>query len=487
MTEPTAPGTGAPAIPVARLAHAFSVQLVCRVLGMLASAVSVAMTARFLGPGRYGQLTVAVAFVGMWISLVDLGIGRVIVRRLAAGGADLERLVRVYNGLSLVYCVPLAALAAGSGLLLYQDHDVRVMLVVLSAQLLMLTMTTRLEPVFLVTVRFSAVAISDLVSRLATLAAVTFLVFEREDVIWFAVVQLIPTALQVLIQSHAAGRHVSLRPVFAPREAADLLRDSFFLMGVTVITVLYWRVDGVILSLVNTHTEVGVYGLAFSIAINTLIVSVFFLKSTLSTATELFSRDVVAFAGFIRRSVELMYFPAVPIAVVGALVAGPLIALFGSQAFVERGAPTLTLLLTAVALRFVTTTLGEGLFASHHQRFWFGLSAATLAINVVLNLALDGRLGAVGAGVALVCTEAFNMTVASWWLRRQCGYRTPVLFLLRVLIPTGASVVVTELLLGQHVVLVLAAAAIVYLATSAAVGPLTWSTMSSLRRMQATP
>lgn len=484
MTEPTTPGAGLSPVPLPRLAHAFSIQLICRALGMVASAISVAMTARYLGPGRYGQLSIAVAFIGMWISLVDLGIGQVIVRRVTAGRDELERLVRIYNGLSLVYCVPLAALAAGSGLLVYHDHDVRVMLVVLSGQLLILTMTTRLEPVFLATVRFSAVAASDLVGRLATLAVIGFLVAERTDVIWFAVAQLIPTTLQVVIQSRAAARHVSLRPIFALREAADLLRESLFPMGVAVITVLYWRVDGVILSLVNTHSEVGVYGLASSIAINTLMVSAFFLNSILSTATELFSRNVAAFASFLRRSVELMYFLAVPTGLVGALLAGPLIRLFGSQAFVDRGSPTLALLFVAVALRFVTATLGVGLFASHRQRFWFWLSVATLALNVMLNLALASRFGAVGAGLALVCTELFNMAIAGWWLRHACGYRTPVLFLLRVLVPTGASVAVTLLLSGHQVLVIVAAAAAVYLGVNATIGPVSWSTLTALRRKQ---
>ncbi|MBW0014555.1 flippase [Mycobacterium sp.] len=484
MTEPMAPSEVAPSVPLARLAHAFSIQLICRAIGMVASAISVAMTARYLGPGRYGQLTIAVAFVGMWTSLVDLGIGRVIVRRATSGRGELERLVRIYNGLSLVYCVPLAALAAGSGLLLYRDHDVRVMLVVLSGQLLILTMTTRLEPVFMATVRFAAVAVSDVLSRLVTLAVISVLVAERADVIWFAAVQLVPTTLQVVIQSSAAVRHVSLRPIFAPREAANLLRESLFPMGVTVITVLYWRADAVILSLLNTDSEVGVYGLASSITLNTLVVSEFFLKSTLSTASELFARNVAVFAGFLRRGVELMCFLAIPVAVVGAMLAGPLIRLFGSQAFVARGSPTLALLFVAVALRFVATTLGEGLFASHRQRFWFWLSIATLALNVALNLVLDGRFGAVGAGVALVCTELLNMAIAGWWLHRQCGYRTPVTFLLRALVPTAASVAVTLLLSGHHVVLILAAAAAVYVATSAAVGPLTWSKLASLRREQ---
>ncbi|OOK78948.1 putative membrane protein [Mycobacterium kansasii] len=170
-------------------------------------------------------------------------------------------------------------------------------------------------------------------------------------------------------------------------------------------------------------------------------------------------------------------------AVVGALLAGPLIRLFGNQAFVGRGTPTLALLFVAVALRFVTTTLGEGLFASHRQRFWFWLSVATLGFNVALNLALGARLGAVGAGIALVCTELANMTIAGWCLHRQCGYRTPVTFLLRLLVPTAASVAVTLLLSGQHVALVLGAAAAAYLATSAVVGPVTWQTLASLRTL----
>lgn len=129
---------------------------------MLASVVSVAMTARYLGPDRYGQLMVAVAFIGIWTSMTDLGISTVIVRRVTSGRGELERLVRVNSGLSLVYCLPLGIIAAITGLLIYRDASVRVMLVVLSGQLLMLTMRTRFEPVFLSTVRFSAVAISDL-------------------------------------------------------------------------------------------------------------------------------------------------------------------------------------------------------------------------------------------------------------------------------------------------------------------------------------
>lgn len=468
-------------VSTSRIAHAFSVQLVCRVVGMVASVVSVAMTARYLGPNLYGQLTIAIVFIGMWTSLADLGINTVIVRRVTSGRGQLERLVKVNSGLSLVYCVPLAALAAGTGLLIYPDADVKAMLVVMSAQLLMMTMTTRFEPVFLTSVRFNAVALSDLASRLLMLGCVAALVVTQQDIIWFAAAQLIPPAVQLVVQGVAASRHISLRPVFAPAEAVDLLRESLAPMGVVVIAILYWRADGVILSLVSSHAEVGVYGLAYTIAFNMVIFSTFFLKSTLSTATELFARDVPAFTSFMQRSVETMYFLGVPVAAVGALLAGPLIGLLGDDQFVERGAPTLALLFVAVALRFVTGTLGQGLLASHQQQYLFRLSVATLAINLVLNVVLAAQFGAVGAAAALVCTEVFGMVFATWRLSRQCGYRTPYGFLARTLGPAGVTVVVVIVLSHQQVLVAGALAVAAYLAANLALGPVRMSTLSALR------
>jgi O-antigen/teichoic acid export membrane protein len=486
MTDPPEGGPVGHSVPLKRIAQAFSIQLICRILGLLASMFSVAMTARYLGPDSYGQLAIAVLFIAMWTSLTHLGLATVIVRRVTSGRGDLERLVRVNSGLALIYCVPLTAVAAVSGLLIYPDSNVRTMLVVLSGGLLLQTVVTRFEPVFLTTVQFSAVAISDVAGRVGTLVMVAYLVHVQADVIWFAVAQLIPPAVQLFIQGSAAMRQISVRPIFAPREAIDLLRESLPLTAFLVAGLLYSNADGVILSLLSTDSEVGIYGLAFTIAWSTIAVSLVFHSSTLSTATSLYASDVGAFASFLRRSVEVMAFVAVPIAVVGSLLAGPLIAVFGDEAFVERGTLTLALLFVAAGLRFISSTLGQGLIASHQQRVLLWLTVITLVFNLSLNVALAGRYGAVGASAALVCTEVFHMSISTWRLRRQCGYRSPVRFLLRLLVPASASVTVVLLLSGFHVVVILAAAAVAYIATSALAGPISWSDLASFRRKQAT-
>jgi O-antigen/teichoic acid export membrane protein len=336
------------------IARAFSQQLIFRALGMVASVITVTATTHYLGPSSYGALTTAVVFVGMWASLTELGIGSVLVRRAMSGRGSLERLVRINAAMSVVYCLPLFVIAAASGAAVYRDRsDVVVMILIISAGLILTTIATCFEPIFLATVRFGAVALSDLLSRVACLAVTTILIEFRAHLVWFAIVQLAPPIVVLLIQGAAATRIVDWRPIFSLSESWGLLRESLPQTAVLIIAVLYYRADGVILSLRSTADEVGVYGLAFTLAVTLTVLITFFQSSTLSTMTNLYARDRDQFASLISRSIESMLFAAAPIAIGGAILAERVVEFIGSSAFVRHGGPTLALLFVAVALSFL--------------------------------------------------------------------------------------------------------------------------------------
>lgn len=456
------------------MARAFSQQLIFRALGMVASMITVAITTRYLGPSNYGHLTTAIVFVGLWTSLTELGIGAVVVRRVSAGTGDLGRLVRVNSGMSLVYCVPLSAVAAVSGVLVYRGQgEVVTMVLIVSVSLILTTVSSCFEPIFLARVRFTAVAWSDLVSRIASLGATVLLVTADADLVWFAVVQLVPPAVVLLIQGLAAARMVDWRPVFSFAQSWDLLRESLPQTGVLIIAVLYWRADGVILSLRSTPDQVGVYGLAYTLAFTLSVLSTFFQSSTLSAATHAFAVDRNAFARFVSRSVESMLFLGAPVAVVGIVLAQPIVELVGSSEFGVHGGLALALLFVAVALTFLNAAISQALFAAHDQVFLFRLNLVNLLGNITLNIVLAPRYGAVGAAAALIAAEAAGLLVVSWRLGRITPYRTPLMFALRLVIPLAAAAVVAIALQQYPVVLALACAAAMYLAVNLVVGPVT--------------
>jgi O-antigen/teichoic acid export membrane protein len=441
---------------------------------MIASVFTVAATTRYLGPSDYGKLTTAVVFVGLWISLTELSVGSIIVRRVMAGKGDLQRLVRVNAGMSLVYCLPLYAIAAATGVVVYRDRtDVVEMIMIVSGSLILTSITSCFEPIFVAKVRFTAVAVSDLLSRVASLGATMVLLTLHANVVWFAIVQLMPPLVVLVIQGAAAARIMDWRPIFSAAESWQLLRESLPLTGVLIIAVLYWRADGVILSIRSTSEQVGVYGLAVTLAFTLAVLTTFFQSSTLSAMTNSFARDLDEFAQFVSRSVESMLFVGAPIAVVGAIVAEPVIELIGSTDYVKAGGPTLALLAVAVSLTFLTGALSQALFAAHDQVFLLRLNIVNLIGNIVLNIILTPHYGAVGAATALLATETIGTAIVTWRLGRLAPYNTPWLFMLRLLLPLTASAGAAVSMRHFPVLITIPVAVAVYAAVNLMNGPVT--------------
>lgn len=472
-----------------RIAGAFSQQLIFRIAGMLASIFTLSITVRHLGGTTYGQLTAAILFISLWTSLTELGIGAVIVRRVTGAGADLGHLVRLNTGLSLVYCIPLTAAAVGSGIVIYslQDTPEVVQLIpIVAIGLTLTTISSCLNPVFLATVRFTSVAVSDVLGRVLSLGLTLVLVRAEAGLLWFAVVQLVPPVIVLVVQGFAASRLIDWRPIFDLRESWDLIRESLPQTGVLIIGVLYWRLDGVLLSLVGTAESTATYYVAYTFAFTLSVVTTFFGASTLSTMTRLFAEDAHAFAEFIKRSVESMLFVGLPIAVVGTVLATPIIRALSSEELTDQAGITLALLFVAVGITFINSVSSQALFASHQQVFLLRLNVISLVINIGLNLALIPAMGAAGAALALIVTELIGLVVTTIRLSQLSGYRTPWVFLGRLSIPVIAAGAVAEVLHVGSMTFIPAfvAAVVVYLGVNIVLGPVRVSTVRELLRRE---
>ena len=173
------------------------------------------------------------------------------------------------------------------------------MIAIVGGTLLLTTLSSCFQPVFLTDVRFGAIAASDVLGRVLSLVGTVVLIAIRADLVWFAAVQLIPPAVALLEQGIVAHRLVGVRPIFSAKESWHLVRESLPQTGVLIIAVLYWRVDGFILTLLSTPTQVGVYGMAYTLAFTLSVIATFLGTSTLSTMTNLYAESRERFAEFV--------------------------------------------------------------------------------------------------------------------------------------------------------------------------------------------
>ncbi|HWE92057.1 MAG TPA: flippase [Pseudonocardiaceae bacterium] len=406
----------------AAIARGVMLQVTARVLAVPLSVVALGVATRYLGTHDYGVLTTAVVFVGLFDTCTDLGVSTAIIRRAAGRDGDtaLPRLVGVNLGFSLVYALPLALVASGVGWFAYAGQpQVRLAVLVVSAGLVFSSIASCFDPVFDVRVKYSGVAAAELGSRILTVAAALVVATTNAGLLAMCAVQVLPPLLRMIISAIAAGRLVRFRPTFAPAETLRLLRESLPFTVIILIAIVYWRADGVLLSMLSSPEQVAAYGLALQLAFSLTLLPQVFSRSALFTINESYVTDQARFRQAVDRGYRFLLLVAAPVAVLGVPLAGRIVHAVGSSSFTPAATPVLRLFFVAVAVSFLTGIVSDALVAARQQRFLSRLSMANLVLNVALNAVLIPLFGAVGTGISLLVTELSGVVCTQPRLRRS--------------------------------------------------------------------
>lgn len=386
-----------------------------RVVGLAISLVQVKLSVSYLGPSGYGMLITVILFVGLFEAFTELGIGTVVVRRVSAGGADLEREIGLSMALSLGYGLPLVVICDVAGFLLYRHQpDVLFGIVLLSAGLAASTWSSCFLPVAQVKVKFVAYSAAELASRVLALVVTASAVYFDLGLRWVMIGQLMPPIARFVALQLWGGRQGRFRPVWHLREMLALSRETLPFAYILIISVVYYRFDGLMLTKLSTIAEVAAYGLAYRLAGQLTLIAPIVCNVLISRFAEDWAEDREKFAATVRMALRLMTLVCVPIAVLCWPYADHAIRLIGSGEFVESARHPLILLLVAVAFGMMSEVVSTALVVADQQNFLTRLNTATLVVNLALNAALIPAFGATGAGIALVGSETLGFLAAMW-------------------------------------------------------------------------
>jgi O-antigen/teichoic acid export membrane protein len=182
------------------------------------------------------------------------------------------------------------------------------------------------------------------------------------------------------------------------REAAP-----FWLAG--AFTLVYARADVLLLRPLSTDAEVGAYRVAGQLVEVFKQLPVLLMTATFPQLARAFNESRAALARLERAIALLLVGGGVVIGVALLAAADPIIGLlFGPQ--YARTVPALRMMALAVPLLFVNCGILHFFIARDRGKLNMAFAAAMVIVNVAANLALDGRLGAVGAAAAMAITEA---------------------------------------------------------------------------------
>jgi O-antigen/teichoic acid export membrane protein len=398
-----------------------------RALIALTGVVSVGIATRYLGLAGYGALTTATAFVTALAPLSDVGLSTIAAREIAKRPDEAARLIR--SVLTLAIGLSLVGLVVGLGVahLLYSGEareDVR------GAIVLMMVVGL---PVAGPVVAATSMVLAQQRAWILVVASVSGSVV---TVGLLALAAALDWGFYGVVAAYAgtglgyAGALLALtakRLRFRPSLDVALGRQLFLWAlpyGLAAVIIsFYWRLDVILLSLLGTNAQVGLYGLAFKL-VDAVITLPWFVTITLMPELARIAEDRARLHQLVQRALGAMQFFVLPLVVCGFAFADEIIEIVGGQDF-EDAAALLRVLLFGVAAVFMSAVIVQALIAINRQASMLIVSTVVLAVNAGLCFALIPPLGATGAAIAFVASEATALVVLSLLYSRSAQMPRP--------------------------------------------------------------
>ena len=381
-------------------------------LAKLASLAFFAVLARKLGQSGVGVFVFALAWAELSMLLASLGLDRAIVRWIAQDRTRAARLFADGAAIKVTLAVPLALLSFAIVNVIAVGSNARHAIYALTLGTLFDALTrvsvgvytalerSTLTAAVLIAQRFlaAAIGIAALAAGYGVVAVtITYTVAAGAGFAWSVVLLRRRLGVPGTRVDRSRWRDMAVSSVpFA-------VQDAF--------TLLLFRVDAVLLSLIASTAAVGRYGSAYR-----LFESTFFLTYAVGGAfapmyTYLRRDSEPSIQGVFQRSLKLTLLLLVPCAVVFATLPEFVSrTLFGGD--LEAASTSLRILAPVVVLIGLVTLSTSLVVSRRDPRTVLRVSGAMTAFNVVLNLALIPSLDERGAAIAMVATYVVFLGLA---------------------------------------------------------------------------
>ncbi|MDZ7336675.1 MAG: flippase [candidate division KSB1 bacterium] len=168
---------------------------------------------------------------------------------------------------------------------------------------------------------------------------------------------------------------------------------------ISIFSVIYWRLDVIMLSKFCGMTEVGIYSAAFRIMEIIKAIPLSVKQALFPVKARKFASDKSILSSLANRSIKYLMIILLPIAMMITLVAHKLMLLFYGNQF-QAGAVVLQILIWTIVPYGIAMMLANVLVTSGNQRIDLWANIFGVAANLMLNLVLIPRMGVIGASLA---------------------------------------------------------------------------------------
>ena len=434
---------GAPDLYRRRVLISTTSVLSSNLLVALLGAVSLRLMTTKLGPSQYGDFVASVSFVASAMLIADLGVNAITGREITKNPEHAASILGHNLGLRLTLSVLFVPIVSFLGFLAYPGSDatIRYCVVIAACAVPFDALRSVCLGYFVAGVRNHVTAAISLAQQVIFVGGIVAALWIGWGVTACVYAYLVSTAVTGVMTFYATRRNIRFRPRFHLRRWRAIVAQSFSIGIIQIINLLYLKADLIILSIISTPTNVGIYGVAYAIITFFLLVPSIFMTSLLPAMTTARESDL---AKIVDRALRYLAAAGVLVAAGTICFGDQVIRVLAGDKFATAGVP-LSILAVSCIFSYLNAALGFASVARNRHHKMIVVSLLGLAVNVITNIIVIPIYGINGAATANLFSEFLTFCGVYLVFRHDVGFRLP---LVRILVRPVAVGMLCVLLFG---------------------------------------
>jgi O-antigen/teichoic acid export membrane protein len=386
--------------------------------GVTITALSAALLFRHLGVDDGGRYVTVLALVSIAAGLTDAGLTGIGMRELVdRDPSERKPLIRNLLGMRIILgVVGLAGAVAFAAIAGYGSAMV-IGTALAGAGVVIQTFQNTLAVQLMVDLRLGWVTILELVRQLVTVVGIVVLVLAGAGLVPFLALLIPASLVAVGLTVWLVRGDVPMRPSFEWSEWRALMRDVLPFAALVLVTLVYFRLALIMLSLVSNAEETGYFGASFRVT--EVLISIPQLAA--ASAFPIFvraardNRERLAYG--VGRMFHAMTVLGAGLALALALGAAFIIDVIAGDDFAPA-AGVMRIQAVTLFVVFLVVTFNYALLGLRRHRSMLIIMGWALAINAVGAGLLGAAHGARGAALATMVADVLVLGATGWALAR---------------------------------------------------------------------
>lgn len=435
--------------------------LLQRLGGRFISFLLMVYLARHLGSLNFGKFTFANGFIGLFLILADLGITTLVVRDVARDREGSPQYVGNTATLKVFLSVVTFIVILIVLNIMQVPDDTKVVVYLISACSILENIGGFFGAIFQAYEKMSYIAIIEITQKLFLFFLCFIFLFQGYGLLAVGFAYLFSGIFFCFVNLS----FVSLR-FFKPIYRIDfqfwkkVLKESFPLAIVAVISMIYYNTDIVMLGKMKGEEVAGWYGVSYHLFFAIIVLAGAFLSAVFPVMSRFFKESHQMLKEVYKKSFKVIIGTGLPLSVGCALLAPRIIIfLFGPQ--YQHSIVAFRIFSFLIIFSYLNGLAGYFLTSVNRQALTAKILALTAGINVLLNFILIPRYSYIGAACATVVSEILFFVIFFIFLPQDFKY-FPVRAIIKSALACTAMGITIVLLKNTNLALVVAAAVVVY-------------------------